>query len=202
MKRLLKKGLDALRPFPSLRSIAPFLAIAALAIVLPHTVNMLPVFGLGVGFAGSIMDSTFEFCDATALNTGAAGTYLIGNVVDLVKARDIGNGRVTYLVISVDTAVTSGSSATVQFILASDAQAAIATDGSATAHWTSAAIPKASLVAGYKLVVPLPLESPVYEEFLGILQVTGVAALTAGKVNAYLTLDPPSWKAYPNSPNA
>jgi hypothetical protein len=147
------------------------------------------------------MDTSVEFCDATALNTGAAGTYLIGNVVDLVKVRDIGNGAPVYLVISVDTAVTSAGAATVQFILASDAQAAIATDGSATQHWASIAIPKATLVAGYQLITPIPLEFPAYEEFLGILQVTGTAALTAGKVNAFLTLDPPKSKTYPNDPN-
>lgn len=180
--------------------VAPFLAVAALAVLLPHTAAAIPV--LGLAFAGAVMDSTAEFCDATALNTGAAGTYLIGNVMDLTKARDLGNGRTVYLVISVDTAVTSAGAATVQFILASDAQAAIATDGSATEHWVSGVIPKATLVAGYQLVVPLPLEDPLYEEFLGILQVTGTAAVTAGKVNAYLTLDPPKWTSYPNSPNA
>lgn len=149
----------------------------------------------------AIMDSRAEFCDATALNTGAAGTYLIGNVMDTSVARDLGNGRPIYLVISVDTAVTSGGSATVQFLLASDAQAAIATDGSATQHYASFAIPKATLVAGYQLIVPLPAESPAYEQYLGILQVTGTAAVTAGKVNAFLTMDPPRWKSYANEPN-
>lgn len=186
--------------FGALRRYGLFLAVLALALFLPHSPDSIPAIGLA--FVGAIMDSTVEFCDATALNTGAAGTYLVGNVVDLVKVRDIGNGRPMYLVINVDTAVTSGGAATVQFILASDAQAAIAVDGSATQHYLTAAIPKATLVAGYQLVIPVPLEKPAYEEFLGILQVTGTAALTAGKINAYLTLDPPQWKAYPNSPNA
>lgn len=188
------------RAYGALVRYAPFLAVIALAFALPHRASAIPA--LGLAFAGAIMDSTLEFCDAVALNTGAAGTYLIGNVVDLTKARGIANGRQLFLVINVDTAVTSGGAATVQFILASDAQAAIATDGSATQHYASAAIPKATLVAGYQQVIPLPLEAPAYEEFLGILQVTGTAALTAGKINAYLTLDPPQWKAYPNSPNA
>lgn len=188
----------------TLRRVAPFAAVAvfaiALGMLLPHKVDALPLVGLA--FAAAIMDSTAEFCDATSLNTGAAGTYLVGNVMDLTRARDIGNGHRLFLVINVDTAVTSAGAATVQFIFASDAQAAIATDGSATAHWTSLAIPKATLVAGYQLIVPLPLEAPAYEAFLGILQVTGTAALTAGKINAYLTLEPPKWKAYPNSANA
>lgn len=175
-----------------------WLALFGLVAVLhPHAAFALPLTGVG-----AIMSARDEFCDATALNTGAAGTYLVGNVMDTSVVRDLGNGRVVYLVISVDTTVTSGGAATVQFILASDAQAAIATDGSATQHILTVAIPKATLVAGYQIVLALPLESPAYEQFLGILQVTGVAALTAGKINAFLTLDPPaSWKAYPNEPN-
>lgn len=144
-----------------------------------------------------IMDERTEFADATSLNTGAAGSYLIGDVVDLTNTgRDIGNGEPDlYLVIQVDTAATSGGSATVQFHLASDAQAAIAVDGSATYHYTSPAIPVATLVAGYGAVaVPLPRGN--YERYLGVLQTTAVAALTAGKINAFLTMNPPKWAAY------
>ena len=144
-----------------------------------------------------ILDERTEFLDATALNTGAAGTYLIGDVIDLGVANASqpyggeGDSDAAWLVIGVDTAVTSAGAATVQFALASDAQAAIATDGTATQHFLSAAIPKATLVAGYQAVaIRLPRGS--YERYLGILQVTGVAALTAGKVNAFLTRNVPT----------
>jgi len=144
-----------------------------------------------------ILDERTEFCDATALNTGAAGTYLIGDVIDLSVARDIGAGEPLFFVVTVDTAVTSGGAATVTFQLASDAQAAIATDGSASVHFASAAIPKATLVAGYRAVaVRLPTEGTAYEQYLGVLQITGTAALTAGKVNAFLTHDYAKFKAY------
>jgi hypothetical protein len=99
------------------------------------------------------------------------------------------------LVIQVDTAVTSDGSATVSFELASDAGASIATDGSATVHFATGAIPKATLVAGYTAVaVALPMGP--YERYLGILQNVGTAALTAGKVNAFLTHDVSKWTAY------
>lgn len=142
------------------------------------------------------LDELNEFADALALNTGAAGTYLVGDVIDLgAGSKPLYDLDDLYLVITIDTAVTSGGSATVQFILASDAQAAIAVDGSATQHWASAAIAKATLVAGYVVaIVELP-KQPVYERYLGILQVTGTAALTAGKFNAFLTLDPSNWVA-------
>ena len=43
---------------------------------------------------------------------------------------------------------------------------------------------------------PVPMEGNAYERFLGVLQTTGVAAVTAGKVNAFLTHDVAKWKAY------
>lgn len=153
-----------------------------------------------------IIDSRTEFCDATALNTGAAGSYLIGNVIDtggsglmLGSSGDgINDVDELYLVINVDTGVTSAGSATVQFHLCSDAQAAIATDASATYHWSSPAIPKATLVAGY-YVARVELPKGTYERYIGILQTTAVAALTAGAVNAFLTPAPVTQRSFPDA---
>lgn len=150
-----------------------------------------------------IMDELTEFCDATALNTGAAGTYLVGDVIDLgadggLKA--LGNGREVFLVIRVDTTATSGGSATVNLQLASDAQAAIATDGSATVHYQTGAKAFSDLTKGTMFVVPLPADR-TYERYLGILQVEATAALTGGKIDAFLTLDPHGWFATPEGAN-
>ena len=145
------------------------------------------------------VDRLNEFCDNVALNTGAAGTYLIGNQIDLVVARDIGMGMggQLYLVAQVSEAATSGGSATLQLQLASDSTAAIATDGTASIHLTSATFAVAALTAGKVLMVmPLPLEGVAYERFLGIRQITGTAAFTGGKVDVFLTTDPQVWKAY------
>lgn len=143
-----------------------------------------------------ILDERNEFADATALSIVGTGRALVGDVIDLGAADQLGNGDGLYLVVQVDTAATSAGAATVSFELASDAQAAIATDGSATVHFASAAIPVATLVAGYTAaVVKLPVV-PAAERYLGILQNVGTAALTAGKINAFLTNDPAVWKAY------
>jgi hypothetical protein len=144
-----------------------------------------------------IIDKRNEFCDATALNTGSAGTYLIGDQIDLTVARDMGNGFAPYLVITVDTLPTSGGSATAKFILASDASASIATDGSASVHFETKAFAISEMAAGTVLAaVKLPMEGVAYERYLGILQTTGTAAFTGGKVNAFLTMDVAKWKAY------
>jgi hypothetical protein len=141
-----------------------------------------------------ILDKRNEFADATALSTAATGLALVGDVIDLGTD---GINEVDHidLLIQVDTAVTSGGNATVEFQLVSDAQAAIAVDGSATVHFKSAAVPKATLVAGYT-VVNVKLPKGQYERYLGILQNVGTAALTAGKINAGLTPLAPSWKAF------
>lgn len=151
-----------------------------------------------------ILDELLEFCDATALNTGGAASYLVGDVVDLGAApttQDIGNGEDLYLVIVVSTTATSGGSATGQFHLCSDAQAAIAVDGTATYHFSTAAIAVATLVAGYRIAaVKLPIGT--YERYLGIVQTTAVAAFTAGNINAFLTPDYARWIALPNATGA
>jgi len=153
-----------------------------------------------------ILDSRTEFADAVALNTGAAGTYLIGSQIDTGGGLPVGGDGINdleglYFVVQVDTSAGSGGSATGQFQLVSDAQAAIATDGSATVHFSTAAIPFASLTAGtYACRVQLPIGT--YERYLGVLQITGTAAFNAGKINAFLTRHPPTYKAFPDAPNA
>ena len=150
-----------------------------------------------------ILDELNEFADALAINTGGAGSYLLGDVIDLQtqQIRDIGNGQPVYWVTSVDTALASATG-TFNLSLVSDAQAAIATDGSATVHATiGGPFLQAALAAGTMWVRVVPLELPKYERYLGILQTTATAAFTAGKINSFLTLDPIGWKPYPDAVN-
>jgi uncharacterized membrane protein len=147
-----------------------------------------------------IMDERTEFADAASV-AAAAGTALIGDVIDLGSvARDIGSGQQVFLVITVDTEIiTAGNAGTLKFQLVSDAQAAIATDGSATVHIDTgtfvtddAAANDSQLNAGGIIFAgPIPMEGHVYERYLGILAVTATTTTTAGKINASLTLDPP-----------
>lgn len=148
-----------------------------------------------------ILDDRLEFADATALNTGAAGTYNIGDVIDIKSTTTDPNttkdleGSDLYLVLQVDTAATSGGSATGQFQLVSDSTATPSTDGTQTIHYTGPAIAVASLTAGYRYCA-VKLPSGSYERYIGVQQVTAVAAFTAGKINAFLTADPAIWRAY------
>ncbi len=141
-----------------------------------------------------ILDERSEFCDATAVSTGGAATNLIGDVIDLEVVRDIGDGNPTWLVIQIDTAIAGGTA--LQFVLASDAQAGILTNGTETRHYLSDVFVVADLTAGFQLAVPLPMGDVAnsitpYERFLGIL-VVGTGTQSAGKINAFLTLTPPT----------
>ena len=152
-----------------------------------------------------ILDVDAEFADAVDVVTSGTSTDLIGNVIDLETVRDIGQGKQSaYLVIQVSTAFAGGTS--MQFILASDAQAAIATDGNETRHLLTDVYADADLIAGFQQSFQLPsgdvANSVVpYERYLGILGV-GVGTHSAGAINAFITLDPPSnQRAYPDATN-
>ena len=152
-----------------------------------------------------ILDELLEFCDATSV-ARAAGTALIGDVIDLGStSSDPGNGQPIYLYLSVDTSVvTGGSAGTVQFKLASDSTASIATDGSATEHYVTPAYvtdddATIGLPAGKAILcVALP-SGQTYERYLGILQVTATTTITAGAVSIGLTKNQTGWRAYPDA---
>lgn len=145
-----------------------------------------------------ILDERNEFADATALNTGAAGDYVIGDVIDLgVAGRDIGNGADLDFVVQVDTTATSGGAATLAVSLATDDNSSLS---SPTKLVTSPAIAVASLTAG-ATVFRVKVPAGTYERYIGVVQTTGVAAFTAGKINAFLTSDTANWKPYADAVN-
>jgi hypothetical protein len=156
-----------------------------------------------------IIDSLNEFADAQSV-AAAAGTALIGDVIDLgATPQDLGNGEPMYLIITVDTSIiTGGVAGTIEFKLASDAQAAIATDGTATQHIATGTFVTddagaADLLAGeVAFVGAMPSGAgKAYERYLGVLATVGTTTVTAGAINAFLTKDPSAWKAYADAVN-
>jgi hypothetical protein len=142
------------------------------------------------------IDSRNEFCDGVALNTGAAGTYALGDVIDLqASGLDMGQGGALSLVIMMSEDATSDGAATASFSLVSDAVDTPATDGSATVHVTTRAFDLADMMAG-TVLVSVVLPNGAYERYVGLVQTTGTAAFTGGAVKAFLTAGPASWTAY------
>lgn len=140
-----------------------------------------------------ILDKNLEMLDAVSLNTGAAGTYLLGDQIDLAgptqipTLRDMGTGETCYLVITVDTGITTaGPAGTVQFKLASDDTASISTSTATDHILTKAFVTGSTAIAAGTVLCCQELPAGDYERYLGILQVTGTTALNAGKINAFL----------------
>eukprot|EP00919_Chromeraceae_sp_WS-2016_P011772 GHVR01027481.1.p2 GENE.GHVR01027481.1~~GHVR01027481.1.p2 ORF type:complete len:154 (+),score=24.50 GHVR01027481.1:76-537(+) len=152
-----------------------------------------------------ILDERTEFADATSVGTPNNTTVNVGDLIDLTTARDVGNGQPLYMIVQVTTAITSGGSAIVNFQLVSDATTTVAVDDTQTIHFRSDDFAVAGLVAGVTLVFALPTGTEGiadYERYLGFqVRETAGQALTAGNVNAFLTLDPSGWKSYPDATN-
>mgnify|MGYP005610438501 CR=1 FL=1 len=143
-----------------------------------------------------ILDERTEFCDATSAVL-AIGNAIIGDVIDLKSPTTAPNTLVDiessdlYLVIQVDTTFV-GATSTTTFELASDSTANLAT--SKTVHYSTGAIPVATLVAGYTIATHLPAGN--YERYLGLWETVATANVTAGKINAFLTRNPALFRAY------
>lgn len=144
----------------------------------------------------TMTDALATFCNATALNTGGAGSYTIGSQIDPQQVtHNLGIGQPVYLVGKVATTATSGGSATATFILVTDDDVAL-TSGTVLA--TSATIAVASLTAG-RGIFALALPSGTYLRYLGVQQITATAAFTAGAVTMFLTTDLDVYRAYANA---
>lgn len=139
-----------------------------------------------------ILDERTEFCDATALNTGAAGTYVIGDQIDISQSRDLGGEKAARLRIQMATSAT-GAGASGEFQLVSADNAALTTNP--VVHYSSGAIAMASLSAG-AVVADVEMPRAVYKRYVGILQVTSGSAFTGGTVDAFLVFDSNGWRAY------
>ncbi len=126
------------------------------------------------------IDYQLEMANAQAETTVAA--HISTNVIDLGVAGDA--DEELFLVVQIDAAVTSDGSATVAFKLVTSDVATLDGAGAVTL-WETAAIAKATLVAGYqvaKVRVPRGLK-----RYVGLFATIGTAALTGGTFSAFLT---------------
>lgn len=155
-----------------------------------------------------ILDERTEFADAASV-AAAAGTALIGDVVDVGDiGANIGVSSDLWFVITTATEIiTGGAAGTIRFQLASDAQAAIAVDGSATVHFDTgtlvtddAAANDSRLNAG-GVIAAVKLPYGTYERYLGVLCITATTTTTAGAINAFLTPTLAANKHYPDAAN-
>ena len=158
-----------------------------------------------------IVDSLLEMASAQSV-AATAGTALIGDVIDLgATPQDHGVGETMYLVIRPTTEIiTAGAAGTVKFQLVSDAQEAIATNGTATVHLDTGTFVTDGADAndaqlkegGTILIATLPAGvSRPYERYLGVLAITATTTTTDGAIDAFLTHDISAYKSYADGQN-
>ena len=124
-----------------------------------------------------ITDAQLLLSDAQA-NVRNAGTYVSTNTIDLGVARDVGNGERLFVDFNVDVAFAGGTS--VQFQIITSAAADLS---SPTVIDSTAAIVDATLVAGYRVQLPIPPVQGNGQRYLGV-QYVGVGTHSAGSVSA------------------
>ena len=148
-----------------------------------------------------IIDKLNEFADNLVVPT-AVGNNNVGDVIDLGgPGRDIGQSSENlFLVIIITATFTSGTSSNIAFELVSDDNDALS---SPTVHGQTPTFDESALVAGSKIVVPAPAggDLSAYERYLGVRAVISGAAITAGRIDAFLTHDAGHWKSYPDAVN-
>lgn len=151
-----------------------------------------------------ILDSRNEFCNNTPLNTGAPNTFVIGNQIDLGTPRELGGDQALYLVILASVGINAAGAGQLTFQLVSADDAALTTNPVVHARSeplttsTTSGNAGGALAAGKRLfAIQLPLEDMnAYKRYLGIRQVSTSQAITAGAIDAFLTLDVANWKSY------
>lgn len=124
----------------------------------------------------SLLDSQNELSNKQTL-IAAVGTHVSTNVIDLSVDRDIGKGEPVPFLSQITTLVTSGGAATLQLILETDDNEAMA---SAETLYTSEVIALATLVAGYKF--PINFVPRTNQQYLRASYVIGTADITAGAI--------------------
>lgn len=124
-----------------------------------------------------ILDKELVFSDAQAETTVAV--HESDNIIDLTAAGDAIDSL--WLVVAVQTTVTSDGNATVAFALQTDSAANFAT---ADTLLSTAALAKTALTAGTQVIrTRIPMGC---KRYLRVTYNIGTAVLTAGKFDAYL----------------
>lgn len=137
-----------------------------------------------------ILDKGNLVSSAQAVTSSAGST----DVIDLSQARAIGDGEELEFFVNVDTAATAAGAATVTFQVQTDDNSAFS---SPTTVIQTDAIPKATLVAGYQIKIPLP-DGATPERYLRLYYSVATGPLTAGAFTAGLVLNVQNSRAYPS----
>jgi hypothetical protein len=128
-----------------------------------------------------ITDASLTLSASQAVTASAVSA----NTIDLGQARDIGGGEEAHVFINVEVSAAAAGAATVNFQVVTSANANLSTP---TIVGQTDAIPKASLVAGKQITIPVPRSfiNALGQRYLGLQYTVGTGPLTAGTFSAYI----------------
>ena len=137
-----------------------------------------------------MIDKLLEMANSTS-TVGSAGRFKSDYCIDTVKA---GSALVDvpYLVVQVDAAFTaSGGAQNATFTL--ETYTTKDFDSARTVLWSSGALPKATLVAGYTMVVPMPVSNLL--EYITVICTTDTHDSTSGSTFSAFIVREPDFRA-------
>lgn len=135
-----------------------------------------------------IIDKLLQVSNEQVVTASAAST----DVIDLGQANpNLGLNQNTTLSITTDEAATAAGAATVTFSLQDSADNSSFADVAVTA-----AIGKATLVAGYQILLPVP---PVLRRYVRVNYTVATGPLLTGKFSAQIVTGVQANRAYPDS---
>lgn len=136
-----------------------------------------------------------------ALSTASPATSKLGDAIDLAVADlDQGEGWPFYFYASVAVAATSGGAATLALQVVTADNEALTTNPTVLLTTPTYALAAVGPAGARLAMIAIP-KGLLYQRWLGVRQVVGGVAFTAGSVNAFFTLDPDNWRAYPEGMN-
>jgi hypothetical protein len=131
-----------------------------------------------------IMDSQEVFSSSQSLAVGTGDTAST-NILDTLGAQDDGIGEEINFCTLINTAMTSGGAATIQFVLSTSSDAATWTDLVASPVYAF----NAAQVAAGKMPFVVRVPTQVKRYLRATFRVAG-AAITGGAASAFLVKDP------------
>ena len=140
----------------------------------------------------SIIDNSLQLASAQVVTASAATTNVVdaGATKNAAIGRDIGSGEPLYLEFNCSTTCTASGSATVTVSLQDSADNSTFADVLA-----SVAVPKAELVAGKTIYIPLP---PGLRRYVRGYFTVATGPLTAGAFNAQIVDGANYIRSYPD----
>ena len=134
------------------------------------------------------IDRNLLFSEGQALTATALSTLR----PPLQDKRDVGKSPM-FLVLLVTTTFVSAGATTLDIDMVTDDLTGMASP-IALQKLVPTPIPKASLVQGFKLVVPMA--PGAYEQFVALNYTVATGPFTAGNLTAFITDQPEDWRSY------